>query len=77
MKKKLVIDVGELPLRPKKLSREEIAGVYGGCIAANMACSKNSDCCSYGESGPMGPPVCVPYAGPHMKNPPAKVCLPF
>ena len=75
MTKKLVIDVSELPLRPKKLSLEEIAGVYGGCTAVNMACNKNEDCCAYGSTGPMGPNVCIPYGGPPMTNPPAKVCV--
>lgn len=41
------IAIEDLPLRPKKLSKDDLRGVFGGCKAnGSSGCTKNKDCCS-------------------------------
>lgn len=38
--------MNDLPLRPKRLSPDELEGVFGGCIKrGSRGCKKNKDCC--------------------------------
>lgn len=42
-----IISIGDLPLRPKKLTEDELEGVFGGCKEnGSYGCSNNKDCCS-------------------------------
>ena len=42
-----VVTIADLPLRPKKLTKDDLEGVFGGCKAdGTTGCSDNKDCCS-------------------------------
>ena len=48
MKEKVVIKLNELPPRSEKLSIDEMANVFGGCLADGQSCQKSSgECCNY------------------------------
>jgi hypothetical protein len=44
------INLTNLPLRARKLNRDEIRNVFGGCLSAGMIiCFGDSDCCPMSE----------------------------
>ena len=46
-----MIQLNDLPLRPKKLSDTELEGVFGGCKASGKKCSSSKDCCNNKKCG--------------------------
>jgi hypothetical protein len=46
MSRGLVIAIGALPPRPRRLSDREIADIFGGCITyGSSPCNEDCDCC--------------------------------
>lgn len=46
-----LIQLNDLPLRPKKLTDAELEGVFGGCKASGKKCSSSKDCCNNKKCG--------------------------
>ena len=45
MRKKLAIEIRDLPPRARQLNPDELEGVFGGCVSAGSACFADADCC--------------------------------
>lgn len=39
------VSIDDLPMRPKRLSEDELGEIFGGCTKKEKNCSKNKDCC--------------------------------
>ncbi len=42
------IHLRPLPSRPRRLEVEKLSSIFGGCVGAGAACSRDSDCCGGG-----------------------------
>jgi hypothetical protein len=45
MQRDLVIAIGALPPRPRRLSEREISDIFGGCVGKGWKCDDDCDCC--------------------------------
>lgn len=46
-----VIQLKDLPLRPRKLTDDDLEGVFGGCKASGKKCGSSKDCCNNKKCG--------------------------
>jgi hypothetical protein len=44
-KRKTVISLPELPLRPRNLAPDDVQTIFGGCAQFGEPCKKDEDCC--------------------------------
>jgi hypothetical protein len=45
LKRNIVINISELPLRSKALTEDDLKNLYGGCSSSYGRCNSDCDCC--------------------------------